>query len=143
MRAALDPGEGLVACVFVHQGSTVGESARTFHGVGSYVAEHGIVEKGVNGVFDLIGAFVALTDRRLVLFRQASLALKPRPKALATTVPLNQVRLWWRDEASRPASRLYHFVFGEDEHWVRRGEQEPDADALIAALGPRAVPLPA
>ncbi len=143
VQRALGPGEDLRALTFVHMGSTVpmGSSAKTLHGVAEYLSEHGIVEKGVNGVFDLIGAFVALTDQRLVLFRQSQLAVRPKPKAVATEVLLDQVTLRWADDDRRPRSRLYHFVFGDDEHFVRRGEQEPDADALVRGLGDRATPM--
>lgn len=149
VEAMLDADETLQALVNMSLGSpgtgtSGGQTAMTKTiNVGRYIDEHGIVERGVNGVYDLFNIWVALTGRRMVIFRGSWFSFTPKPKKLLTSVDRGDVELSWRDEKVVGGHvRLYHFRFPDDHHLVRLGTPHDEADRFVAALGTQAVQLP-
>lgn len=134
----LENGEALRALINVHDGST---GVNGLNASGRYRAEHGIAERGLNGHFDLPNVWLALTDRRLVVFSGSWFSLAPKPKELLTTFPVGTFAVSWRDLAAPPRTRLLHFLFPDDQHIVRHGEADDESDRFLAALGTQAAPM--
>ena len=148
MSKALQDGEVLQALVHVNSGSGGGagsgmaQAHATKLSPAGYVAEHGIAEKGLNGQFALADIWLALTDRRLLVWSGSVISLAPRPKKLLTEAPRDSFTVTWRDARSFTGYRLYHFVFPDEQHLVRLGEDDDEADRFVAALGDQASLMP-
>ncbi len=140
----LEPGEQVIAILHTDQGkagptTASGATAGSSTGGGRrrYLAEHGIVEKGVNGVFDLADTWLALTDRRLAFFKGAWFTLLPKPKKHILDMPADSFTVKWKPENGPPDRLLLHFLFPGDENLVVLAEAE-DAEEFLRALGDRA-----
>lgn len=149
IQAMLEPGELLRAVTGVTRGTDIGttggQTNATLFDVASYMREHGLTAVGVPGHAFATG-WVAVTDRRVAFIVHKGLGLKAKPKAMPYALSLPQVSLRWRDEStSRRETRLYHFHLDVGDHGgldvVRRGFADDDGDAVVTALGDRAVEI--
>ncbi|MCB0994506.1 MAG: hypothetical protein KDB21_05410 [Acidimicrobiales bacterium] len=140
----LASGETLQALINVNSGSTgAGSNPGTrITNVDRYLERNGIREKGINGEFSVADIWLALTDQRMLVFSGSWFTLAPKPKKYLTDLPRAGVRVAWRDERALRPCRLFHFVFPGDQHIVRLGEVDEEADRFVAALGVQATPLP-
>jgi hypothetical protein len=138
-----EPGETLLALVHVNVPSSGGgHESPSARNVSRYTTANNIVERGVNGVYDLHDIWLGLTERRLLIFRGSWFTFAHKPKRFLTAVPIDTVTLRWRDEAAlRVEARLYHFAIGDEEHLVRLGDVDEEADRFVSALGGRATLL--
>ncbi len=102
-----------------------------------YIEDNGVVEKGINGVFDLSDTWLALTDRRLAFFKGAWFTLAPKPKKHILDMPADSFTVRWRPEKGVQDHYLLHFVFPDDQNLVVMAEPG-DADVFLGALGNRA-----
>ncbi len=149
IRRLLEPGETLVAVTGVTRGSDLGsvggQANATAFDVAEYLHENDIVAVGVPGHAFAAG-WVAVTDRRVAFIVHKGFGLKPKPKAMPYSIPIERITLRWRDEtAGRQDTRLYHFHLDVGDqgglHVVRRGFADADGDAVVAAFGERAATI--
>lgn len=134
----LESGETLHALINVNDGSPGAGPTSAVNATGRYRAEHGIEERGIGGIFDLFDMWLALTDRRLLVFRGSSFSLAPKPKRLEVALGRDDLEVAWRDDRAFGPFRLLHFTFANGDVVVRMGETDDESDRFLAALGERA-----